>query len=213
MPAKVTNVWMASTALAHVLESTGPGKTEEPCGLLLGYRVALGAEVLEAVSVRNAHQQPSRAFRMETEDLLVAGRAGRAKGLDIVGIWHGHLQGPAWPGDLDLEQMRDWQALNPQSVWIVVGRGSTGKPLVRAFRLGRTRPKKVRLQVLKRARGSAAPRPAAPAGAPTPPVTPPPTARRMLAPEDSEQSLAAGQHFSRGAAPAPAAMRTRRPIT
>ncbi|MFM8979237.1 MAG: M67 family metallopeptidase [Planctomycetia bacterium] len=207
MPAKVTNVWMSASALAHVLAATGPNKTEEPCGLLLGYRVALGAEVLEAVSVRNAHQTPARAFRMETEDLLVAGRAGRAKGLDIVGIWHGHLQGPAWPGELDLEQMHDWQALNPQSVWIVVGKGSTGRQMVRAFRLGRTRPKKVRLQVLKRARGSAMPRPAAP---PAPP--------RVMTPDAGEadlggQPLSSPLLHSRAAALSPAPVRRPRPIS
>lgn len=175
MTAKVTHVWMAAPALQAVLDSVREGTTAEPCGLLLGYRRPLGAEVLEAVPVRNAHETPSRAFRMETEALLVAGRAGRARGLDIVGIWHGHLQGPAWPGDLDVERMREWQNLNPQSVWVVIGRGTTGRSLVRAFRLGRTRPKKVRLLVLKRARGTATVRSAPPAagGAGGPSSSPP----------------------------------------
>jgi len=170
MSAKVTHVWMSAAALQRLVASVAAGTPAEPCGLLLGYRVPLGAEVLEAAPVPNRHEQPNRAFRMETEDLLVEGRAARARGLDIVGIWHGHLAGPAWPGDLDLERMREWQGLNPHSVWIVVGRGSTGKTLVRAFRLGRTRPKKVRLMVLKRARGSAGGRAPAAATGPASPT-------------------------------------------
>lgn len=158
MAAKITHVWIAPGALHAVLEAAGPDRREEPCGLLLGYRVPLGAEVLEAVPVRNAHPSPQRAFYMEPEDLVQAGRAGRAKGLDIVGFWHGHLAGPAWPGTLDEEGMRvvRGDGLPPQ-VHIVVGRGSTGRRLVRAFREGRQRPKRVMLQLLKRARGTRRP--------------------------------------------------------
>ena len=159
---KITHVWISSKALRTILEAVGPDRREEPCGLLLGYRVPMGAEVIEAVAVPNSHPSPQRAFAMEPEALVVAGRAGRAQGLDIVGFWHGHVAGPAWPGALDEEGMRIVRGDGlPQQVHIVAGRGSTGRRIVRAFREGRHRPKRVMLQLLKRARGSARPAPTA----------------------------------------------------
>jgi len=157
---KITRVWISPVALATLLgvgasERPAAGQEqEEPCGLLLGHRVPLGAEIVQAVAVRNSHPSPERGFQMEPEDLVVAGRAGRAKGLDIVGFWHGHLAGPAWPGELDGEGMQliRGDGLPPQ-VHLVVGRGSTGRRVVRAFREGRSRPKNVPLLLLGRPRG------------------------------------------------------------
>jgi proteasome lid subunit RPN8/RPN11 len=165
MATKITHVWISQEALRVVLDAVGPDRREEPCGLLLGYRVPMGAEVIEAVPVRNAHPSPQRAFYMEPEALVQAGRAGRAKSLDIVGFWHGHLTGPAWPGALDEEGMRVVRVDGlPPQVHVVAGRGTTGRRLVRAFREGRNRPKRVALELLKRARGSSS-RPARPQGA------------------------------------------------
>jgi proteasome lid subunit RPN8/RPN11 len=171
MVTKIRQVWVAPEALRTVLDAAGPDRREEPCGLLLGYRVPLGAEVLSAVPVRNAHPSPQRAFYMEPEDLVVAGRAGRAQGLDIVGFWHGHLAGPAWPGVLDEEGMRVVRGGDglPQQVHLVVGKGTTGKRVVRAFREGRNSAKRVELHLMKRARGQrAAPAAPPPAAAPGP---------------------------------------------
>jgi proteasome lid subunit RPN8/RPN11 len=157
---KITRVWISPAALASVLgagadEPASPAQErEEPCGLLLGHRVPLGAEIVQAVSVRNSHPSPARGFEMAPEDLVLAGRAGRAQGLDIVGFWHGHLAGPAWPGELDAEgvQLLRGDGL-PPVVHLVVGRGTTGKRVVRAFREGRSRPKNVPLLLLGRPRG------------------------------------------------------------
>ena len=157
---KITHVWISPAALATVLgagagEQPPAGKEQaEPCGLLLGHRAPLGTEIVQAVTVRNSHPSPARGFEMEPEDLVIAGRAGRAKGLDIVGFWHAHLAGPAWPGELDGEgmQLLRGDGLPPQ-VHLVVGRGSTGRRVVRAFREGRSRLKNVPLLLLGRPRG------------------------------------------------------------
>lgn len=150
-------IWMSSPALKAVLDAGAAKDRVEPCGALFGYRVPLGAEVLEAVRVKNAHPSPDRAFLLDPLGIVEAARAARAKGLDLVGFWHGHLDGPAWPGMLDEEGMRAVQSdsLAPYA-HVVVGRGTTGKRVIRAFRPGRSRPKQVRLTTLRRPRGAPA---------------------------------------------------------
>jgi proteasome lid subunit RPN8/RPN11 len=152
---RIAQIWMSSSALKSVLDAVASKERIEPCGALLGFRVPLGAEVLEAVRLKNAHPSADRAFLLQPESILEAGRAARAKGLEVVGFWHGHLEGPAWPGMLDEDGMRSAQAdgAGPY-VHVVVGRGSTGKRVVRGFRQGRAHAKQVPILTLGRPRGS-----------------------------------------------------------
>jgi proteasome lid subunit RPN8/RPN11 len=153
---RVAQIWMSTRALKTVLDAAASRERIEPCGALLGYRVPLGAEVLEALPLKNAHPSADRAFLLEPESVLAAGRTARAKGLDVVGFWHGHLEGPAWPGVLDEEGMRSAQTgSDAPFVHVVVGRGSTGKRVVRGFRQGRAHAKQVPIQTLRRPRGTA----------------------------------------------------------
>lgn len=153
---RMSHIWMSSSALKTVLDSVAAKERAEPCGALLGFRVPLGAEVVEAVRLKNAHPSAERAFLLEPDSILEAGRTARDKGLDLVGFWHGHLEGPAWPGMLDEEGMRSAQAEGAGPyVHVVVGKGSTGKRVVRGFRQGRAQPKQVPIQTLGRPRGKA----------------------------------------------------------
>ena len=153
---RIAQIWMSPTALKTVLDAATSKARVEPCGALLGFRVPLGAEVLEAVHLKNAHPSADRAFLLEPESILEAGRTARGRGLDIVGFWHGHLDGPAWPGMLDEDGMRSAQTEGAGPyVHVVVGRGSTGKRVVRGFRQGRAHAKQVPIQRLGRPRGTA----------------------------------------------------------
>lgn len=150
-----SDIWIAPQAVAALLAAAKTSERAEPCGILLGYHVPRGAEVLEAVALPNAHPSPERGFHLQPETILRAARAGRERGLDLVGFWHVHLEGPAWPGMFDEEGMRAAHAegLGPY-VHLVGGKGSTGKNVVRGFRLGRTRAKQIPIHALSRPRGS-----------------------------------------------------------
>jgi proteasome lid subunit RPN8/RPN11 len=151
---RISHVWISPTALKSLLAAAPAANRREPCGVLLGYRVALGAEILEVAPVPNAHPRGEHAFLMEPQGILAAGRAARTRGLDIVGFWHAHPEGPAWPGALDDEGMQSTRIEGlPPHVHVIVGRGSVGRRVVRAFREGRHRPKPVAMTLLARARG------------------------------------------------------------
>jgi proteasome lid subunit RPN8/RPN11 len=151
---RIATIWMSPDALRTVLDGLAAPERAEPCGALLGYRVPLGIEVVEAVRLKNAHPSPDRGFLLEPAAILDTGRSARAKELDLVGFWHGHREGPAWPGMLDEEGMRGAQIDGTQPyVHVVAGRGTTGKRVIRGFRQGRTHPKQVPIEALKKPRG------------------------------------------------------------
>jgi proteasome lid subunit RPN8/RPN11 len=154
---RICQTWISPSALKALLAAAPGSDRREPCGVLLGYRVPLGAEIVDAVAVPNAHPSGEHAFLMEPQGILTAARAGRARGLDIVGFWHSHPDGPAWPGAFDDEGMQSTRIEGlPPHVHIIVGRGTVGRRVVRAFREGRHRPKPVALTLLRRARGRSA---------------------------------------------------------
>ncbi len=71
----------------------------EPCGFLLAPPGSRRVEAVEAA--RNVDPRPARSFRITPEDGLAALRAARERGLRVLGIWHGHLEGPPAPSAAD----------------------------------------------------------------------------------------------------------------
>ena len=60
--------------------------------------------------------------------------AARERGLTLLGFWHGHLEGPAHPGEADAEGLVTAESLGPNArVLVVMGRGAGRAPVVRAF--------------------------------------------------------------------------------
>ena len=103
----------------------------EPCGYLLA---EAGCDerpnVREAVVGRNTHPLPERAYRLEPEEQLRVSRAARARGLRVVGYWHGHLVGPPVPSRADL----DGATVFGPSLHLIVGKDDESPPRVTAWR-------------------------------------------------------------------------------
>lgn len=95
----------ALAAAADHAERTYP---EECCGFLIGRRRPEGAEVTRAVSAVNERpeEQPGERrhrYLIGPETVLLADRAARAEGLEIVGYYHSHPDRPAVPSAFDRE--------------------------------------------------------------------------------------------------------------
>ena len=82
---------------------------DECCGAMLGAIDGARKTVSVAVPMENAYQGPRAArYELRPEDLLAAEREARAKGLDLVGIFHSHPDCDAYFSETDLKNSCPW---------------------------------------------------------------------------------------------------------
>jgi len=73
----------------------------EACGLLLGRRAARAVAIEALAELDNAARADS-AFELEPLDVLAAESAALARGQEVIGVWHSHVDAPAVPSVRDL---------------------------------------------------------------------------------------------------------------
>ncbi|MDA1195390.1 MAG: Mov34/MPN/PAD-1 family protein [Planctomycetota bacterium] len=99
----------------------------EPCGFLLG---VASVGVLAERAAKNAHAQPERAFWIAPEERLAALRVARARGQEILGVWHGHLDGAAMQSPAD----REGAGADAPSIMLIAGNEGEHPPRLKAWR-------------------------------------------------------------------------------
>lgn len=90
-------------AIARHAEADHP---EECCGLMIGTFADGGRKVVaELLPISNAREQEARRnrFLIGPDQMLRGERHARARGLDVVGIYHSHPDCPAVPSQFDLD--------------------------------------------------------------------------------------------------------------
>jgi proteasome lid subunit RPN8/RPN11 len=105
--------------VAHAREE----KPNECCGLLIG-TADLVHDVMRARNVRRS----ATKFQVEPADHFAAIRRARAAGLEVVGAYHSHPNGPSGPSETDRVRLTD-----PTMVHVIVSLAH-GTRTVRAFR-------------------------------------------------------------------------------
>lgn len=81
----------------------------ECCGAMLGRNQAGNKLVTEAVPLENAFAgKQNDRYELKPEDLLAADQAARARGLDLIGIFHSHPDCDAYFSETDLENSCPW---------------------------------------------------------------------------------------------------------
>jgi len=91
--------------VAHA-RSTYPN---ECCGAMLGVIDGDAKTVSESVALTNAFDGAQAArYELRPEDLLAADRAARARGMDLIGIYHSHPDCGAYFSKTDLENSCPW---------------------------------------------------------------------------------------------------------
>ncbi|WP_297494654.1 M67 family metallopeptidase [Thermococcus sp.] len=98
----------------------------EVCGFLFGRREGDDFIVLEARQITNKLESQD-AFEMEPLKMVRAIDEAEKRGLEIVGIFHSHINCPPVPSGRDLKGMRNWRV-----PWLIV----TPKGEARAWILG-----------------------------------------------------------------------------
>jgi proteasome lid subunit RPN8/RPN11 len=81
----------------------------ECCGAMLGRSGDGKKLVIDAVALENAFSGEQAArYELRPEDLLAADKAARARGLDLIGIYHSHPDCDAYFSKTDLENSCPW---------------------------------------------------------------------------------------------------------
>jgi proteasome lid subunit RPN8/RPN11 len=116
-------------------------RPRECCGLLVGR----GNRVSFAVAATNVDTSETR-FRLDAREHLTLRRVLRAfqPPLEIVGVYHSHPKGDAWPSETDVAE-----AAYPSWLYVIVGLKAT-RPAIRAFRLRNGRVGRVTLRTNER---------------------------------------------------------------
>jgi proteasome lid subunit RPN8/RPN11 len=89
----------------------------ECCGAMLGHTQLEKKVVTDAVALENSFvgQQTDR-YELKPEDLLAADQAARARGLDLIGIFHSHPDCDAYFSETDLKNSCPWYSFVVLSV-------------------------------------------------------------------------------------------------
>jgi proteasome lid subunit RPN8/RPN11 len=109
-------------------ETTYP---EECCGLLLGYLNDNSKTVLEVIPTENTWSQTSdpfgdstatkqRRYTIAPQVMLQIQKEARDRNLNIIGIYHSHINNPAHPSEFDLQLA--WQEYSYLIVSVINGK-------------------------------------------------------------------------------------------
>ena len=89
----------------------------ECCGAMLGRMHAGKKVVTESVPIDNSYRGEQNArYELRPEDLLEADRDARARGLDLIGIFHSHPNCNAYFSETDLKNSCPWYSFVVLSV-------------------------------------------------------------------------------------------------
>ena len=90
---------------------------DECCGAMLGHTQADKKLVKEAVPLENVWSgEQGERYQLRPEDLLSADKEARARGLDLIGIFHSHPDCDAYFSETDLKNSCPWYSFVVLSV-------------------------------------------------------------------------------------------------
>jgi proteasome lid subunit RPN8/RPN11 len=132
----VRRVFIPASIRRAIVDQAVRASPEESCGLLVGQR----DRVLHAVPSPNLAASSSR-YRVDDRLHLELRRLlrGLVPAVTVVGAYHSHPAGSAWPSARDVQEAfsREW-------LHVIVGLGGA-RPVARAFRIvdGQVRPVRI----------------------------------------------------------------------
>jgi len=85
---------------------------EEICGILTGTETHIN----DAILCRNVAENPHRFFEIDPAQLIKAERSARDGGPAIIGYFHSHPEGQAYPSPTDAQM-----AAPDDRIWLIIG--------------------------------------------------------------------------------------------
>ncbi len=109
-------IQLTSSHLQIIYNHAEGAYPEECCGILLGVALGTNKECVKVITTKNVwnteeepdiftHQEGSRNSRytISPKDLMAAQKQAREESLDIIGIFHSHVDNLAVPSEFDRE--------------------------------------------------------------------------------------------------------------
>lgn len=123
---------LAERELRRLARWAGARHPRESCGCLLGSREGGAVRVRRVTRGRNTSSRARDRYELDPRDLVRAEDGGRARGLEVVGVWHSHPDRPAEPSEADRAG-----ALAASGGWshVIVSVDAHGVADVRSWRL------------------------------------------------------------------------------
>jgi proteasome lid subunit RPN8/RPN11 len=120
-PRLILTPWQA----AQIIDQARAARPEEACGLLAGR----DGRVDRVYPLPNAERSPVR-YLAEPQAQVDAMLEIEERGHEIVGIYHSHLDAPAYPSPTDVAL-----AAYPDAVYLIVSLADVDSPVLGAFRI------------------------------------------------------------------------------
>jgi proteasome lid subunit RPN8/RPN11 len=138
---------ITKTDLARILDHCLDGYPDEVCGILGGR----DGKVEEVYLMKNARPGPT-TYEMDPEEQFRVMKDIREAGLAMVGIFHSHPGGHAYPSSVDVEKAY-WPGTllpnYPSAVYVIVSLLDRASPVVRGYAIEEGRVSEIPLTVIQ----------------------------------------------------------------
>jgi proteasome lid subunit RPN8/RPN11 len=107
VPSRLREVILTSELEQTLRQHAERSAPNECVGALLGH----GEVVVEVLELTNESPTPRTAFELSAREYLRAERHAEARGLEVLGFYHSHVDAPAVPSSRDLEHAASFARL------------------------------------------------------------------------------------------------------
>ena len=121
----MASVWLPDSVRAEILAHAREESPRECCGLLVGH----GTVIDECVRSRNVDPNPNR-YEIDPLLHIATSRRLRGSGRVVIGAYHSHPHGPAWPSATDVSE-----AYYADFIWLIVSLAMPDVDAINAFQL------------------------------------------------------------------------------
>ncbi len=132
--------------LQRIFEHALSGYPNEVCGMLAGK----DGSVAKVYSMRNAKPGPDY-YEMDAEEQFRVMKDIRDSGLEMIGLFHSHPTGQAYPSSMDVERAY-WPGTQlpnyPDAVYVIVSLMDRNNPVARGFSIEEGKVAEVSLSVI-----------------------------------------------------------------
>lgn len=119
-------ITIAKKLLNQIIEHSKQKYPREACGILAGRN----GVVEKVYQMQNVSETPATRYFMKPQEQLKVFKEIRKLNLEMVGIYHSHVDSPAYPSATDLEL-----AFYPEAIQIIISLQDFDNPDVQGFKI------------------------------------------------------------------------------